>query len=127
MPANECIPFKEPGGHVTGTPTAAVTGKRCVVISGDRNADGTYSVAPAGAGVKAFGVAQQDAGVGVRVTIIRSPGIIIPVTSGAAIAAGQGVEVDATGRVIPLAAGARVGTALTGVGAADLDAHIAWD
>lgn len=125
MPANECIPYKEPGERVTATTTAAVTGKRAVAISADRQADGTYSVALPAAGGRIFGVAGWDAPSGARVGVIRDPGIILPMTSGAAIVAGAQVQVDATGAVIPLAAGVAIGTALTGVGAAGNDAMIA--
>lgn len=124
MRLNECIPYKEPGAHITGTATAAVTGKRAVAISGDLQADGTASIAPPAAGGRILGVAAWDAAIGAQVTVIRTPGIILPMTSGAAIAAGAQVQVDATGRVVPLAAGVAIGTAVTGVGAADNDAMI---
>lgn len=125
MPANECIPEHEPGQRVTGHCTAAVTGKRAVAITGTRHSSGNFSIGPAGAGVKIFGVASFDAGIGKKCPIIR--GGIAPVTSGAAVAAGQRVEVDATGRFIPLAAGVPAGYALTTVGAADLDVMVALD
>lgn len=124
MPANECIPYKEPGTAPTGTATAAVTGKKAVAISGDLNADGTVSIAPPAAGGRIFGVAAYDAAIGGRVKVYRQPGIILPITAAAAITAGAQVQVDATGAVVPLAAGVAIGTAVTG--AADTeDAMIA--
>lgn len=108
--ANECIPFFDEGDQITGTATAAVTGKRFVAISGNRQADGTISIAPPAAGGRVFGVAEQDAAVGRRVGIIRERGSIVPVTApGAAIVAFGEVEVDVTGGVIPHAAGVAVG------------------
>lgn len=124
MPANECIPFKEPGSRVTATTTAAVTGKHAVAISGDLQDDGTYSVALPTAGGRIFGIAAYDAPEGGRVPVIRTPGIILPVTAAAAVTAGSQVEVDATGAVVPLTTGAAIGTALTGADA-DEDAIIA--
>lgn len=129
MPVNELIPFKEHADRLTCTPSAAVTGKRFVVISGDRNADGTYTIAPSAAGGKAIGVAAWDAGVGVRVTVVtRDSGDIVPVTAGGALAAGQSVVSDATGQAV-VAAGAAgavvhaLGIVMTGA-AAGADAQI---
>lgn len=103
MPAivNECIPFMEPGARPTAHATAAVTGKRFVAISGDRQADGTYSVAPPAAGGRVFGVASWDAAIGQKTVVIRGPGYIVPVRAAAAITAGAEVQVDATGAVVP--------------------------
>lgn len=128
----ELIPFKEDAERVTCTPTAAVTGKRFVSISGDRNADGTYSIAPTAAGGKVFGVACWDAAVGKKVTVILiQSGHIVPVTAGAAaLAAGASVVSDATGQAV-VAAGAAgtvqhsVGICLTGAAAgADAQIHL---
>jgi hypothetical protein len=126
---NDLIPFKEPADRVTCTATAAVTGKRFVAISGDRQADGTYSVAPAGAGAKVFGVAAFDAAAGRKVTVIAvDSSHIVPVTAGAALAANASVASDAAGAAVAVAgaAGAVVhaqGIALTGA-AAGADAQI---
>lgn len=111
---NECIPFKEPGARVTGTPSVAVIGKRFVAISGAKNADGTYTIAPPAAGGRVLGVASYDCPIGGKVTIIRQRNNVVPVTAGAAnIAAFAEVEVDAQGRVVPLAAGRAVGFLMT--------------
>lgn len=131
MAGNELIPFKEPADRVTCTPTAAVVGKTFVSISGDKNADGTYSIAPTPAGGKAFGVACWDAAIGVRVTVITLESrTIVPVQAGAAIAAGASVVADAAAKAItavPAVAGAVVnrasGIAVTGA-AINTDAQI---
>ena len=114
---NVCVPFKEDGTRVTSVAEAAVTGMRGVVISGDTAPDGLYTVSPAGAGDAIFGIAEWDAPVGGQVGVIRKSGIIVPVTAGGSIAAGDAVQVDAQGRVITQAAGAKVGTCLSGVAA----------
>lgn len=131
--ANDCIPFKEPGSAVTGKATAAITGKRFLSISGNRTGGGAgglstdlanvYQVAPTGAGLRAIGVAKNDAANGSLVGIHTQPGIIVPVTAGATLTAGQEVQSDATGQAIPLAAGKSLGVAMTGA-AAGADAEI---
>lgn len=122
---NDLIPFKEHANRVTATATAAVTGKTFVVLSGDLAADGTYSVAPAGAGAKVFGVATWDAAAGARVTIIPlEAGDIVPVTAGAALAANDSVTPDANGAAAVAGAGAAAaGIVLTGA-AAGADAQV---
>lgn len=112
---NELIPFMEKGERVTATPSAAVTGKRFVSISGDKT-DGNFAVAPTGAAGKVFGVATWDAAVDVRVTVITIPsGYVVPVTTGEAIAAGDSVASGANGVAVVAASGASAcGIALTG-------------
>ena len=107
--ANECIPFKEPGTRVTGHATTAVTGKRFVAISANIQPDGTLSVAPAGAGVRAAGVAAYDAAQGAKVGIIRGKGTVVPVLAAATLAAGADVGSDAQGRVIAAGSGVALG------------------
>ena len=125
MPNNELIPFKEHANRVTATPSAAVTGKRFVSISGDRQPDGTYTVAPTGAAGKALGVAAWDAGVGSKVTVVTiTSGDIVPVRAGAALTANASVMSDATGQAVVATAGATgLGIALTGC-ASGADAQI---
>ncbi|GAA2516712.1 capsid cement protein [Winogradskya humida] len=122
--ANECIPFFEPGRRLNGHATAAVIGKRFVAISGNRQSDGTISVAPAAAASKAFAVAVQDAAIGEKPGLLRGPGFIVPVTAGAAIAAGAQVEVGTAGQAITLASGIAVGVAITAA-TSGTDAQIA--
>lgn len=134
MPANECIPFKEPAATFTARCSAAVTGKRFVVVSGDRtggggggaegsvtvgvglstDAENVYKIKQAGAKVAVVGVSGWDAASGAETKVFgRGHGTILPVTAGAAIAAGVEVESDAEGKAITLAAGIAVGQCMT--------------
>jgi len=122
-PSNECTPFYQPGETITCYAGSAITGKRFVVISANRQAGpglntstsgGNYTVAPAGAGVKTFGVAVQDAASGALVTVIASPGYIVPVTCSANITAGVEVEISSAGQVQTLASGKAVGMCVNG-------------
>lgn len=123
--ANDCIPHFEPGDRITCTPTAAVSGKRFVAISGNQQADGTYSVSPPAAGGRVLGVAAWDAPIGGKVTVIKGAGYVLPVVLGAAgLAAGTEVQVDATGAVVALAAGRAVGFLMTAGGAAGTDGTV---
>lgn len=124
--ANECIPFYEPGRRITGHATAAVTGKRFVMISGNRQADGSISVSHATAATKAFGVAVYDAALGEKVGVVRGSGFIVPITAAANLTANQRVEVGANGQAAVLAAGVAVGTVVTGATSGN-DAQIALD
>lgn len=123
--ANDLIPFKEHADRITCTPSAAVTGKRFVSISGDRNADGTYTVAPTANAGKALGVAAWDAGIGGKVTVVTiNSGDIVPVRAGAALTAGASVMSDATGQAIVATTGATgLGIVMTGC-ASGADAQI---
>lgn len=132
MPANECIPYYQPGAGITGKASAAITGKRFVKISGARtggpalSADlaNVHTVAQAGAGERAIGVAAHDIASGSLGPLHTQPGIVVPVTSGAAITAGAEVQADASGKAIPLAAGKSLGVNLATVAGADVDAEI---
>lgn len=117
--ANECVPFYEPGSAITGSPTAAVTGCRFVMLSGARitaagATKGLVSIALATAAGRVFGVAGRDAAIGVPVKVFRGRGTVVPVqASNATIAAFAEVEVvgatTAAGMVKTLAAGVAVG------------------
>lgn len=122
--ANECIPFYEPGRRVTCHATAGVTGKRFVGISGNRQTDGSVSVAHATAAGAAFGVAAYDAATGEKVGVLRGSGFVVPVTAAATLTAGQRVEVGANGQAAVLASGIPVGIVVTGA-TSGTDAQIA--
>lgn len=110
MPANEVTPYFNPGQNITGkVTTAAVVGKRFVKwVSGGRN--GQPNISPATAGADCAGVAGHDQVVGEFVHVLSQG--VVPVVAGAAITAGQQVEVGAAGVVIPLATGKPVGRAI---------------
>lgn len=124
---NDAIPFKEDGDEVTCVPTIAVQGKKFVVLTGGRNADGLYQIGPAGVGAKVFGVAMWDAAVGQRVTVHRIvSGHIMPVIVGAAaLNPNDSVVSDATGAAIVAAGGARAFGLVMNGAAAGADAEIA--
>src|SRR5205085_10299052 len=108
MHANECRPSYRPGRDISCYVTSTVTGKRLVAIAGNRQAGpglntstsgGNYSVAPAGDGVKGFGVAVYDGAVGDIIPVISGPGTAVPVTASANITAGAEVEITSGGQV----------------------------
>lgn len=86
--------------------TAAINAERFVTATG----------ATAAAAGNALGVSRSDAAIG-QVFPVTCLGTAI-VTAGAAVAVGAGVEADATGRAITLAAGKKLGTALQAAAAA---------
>lgn len=98
--ANECIPYKEPGGAVTAQASAAVIGKRFVAITGEIQADGSITVAHATAAGRICGVSKYDAALGGKLGVIRESKIVVPVTAEAAIAAGAEVQVGADGQAL---------------------------
>lgn len=120
---NECIPYKSPGDDVSAYVGSAVIGKRFVRISANRQAGpalntstsgGNYTIAPATAAAKAFGVAGWDGGVGDIIDVRTGPGYIVPVTASGTIAAGAQVEVGTAGVAVTLASGVAVGMCLNG-------------
>lgn len=135
--ANECVPYYEPGSHITGLATADVVGMTFAAIDEAEDAwapeglkggintptaAATPNVVPVvtcGAGGVAIGVFQRDADAGALVTVMRQANMVLPVRAGAAVAAGDEVQSDATGRAIPLAAGKRIGVAWGEAAAAD--------
>lgn len=133
MPVNECIPYFDPAHEYTAHASAAVTGKRLVKISGNRQsgpglaatAEGSnYVVAQSASATDvSIGVASYDAASGTKLSVLTRG--IVPITAGATITAGQRVECDAQGRVVPLATANAVviGTALSGA-ASGADAEI---
>lgn len=135
-PVNEAIPYYEPGKRITAHAAAAVLGKRFVAIVATRrpggpagisdaaDGDGNIVVNAPAAGGRVFGVTSHDAAIDTKVTILRGSGFVVPVLAAAPIAFFQEVEVDAQGRVIPLAAGVAVGFAVADA-ANGTDAQIA--
>lgn len=136
--ANDCIPLFRPGADLTAEASAGVTGKRVVKISAAPASGPLLATTADGANIKVnhcagatevpFGISKYDAASGAKVGVIREG--VVPVTSGAAVTAGQQVMADANGKVVPYVyAGAAVpipiGIAVTTVGGADLDVFVA--
>lgn len=111
--ANEAVPLYRPGGDLSCTTTAAVTGKTFAGVSATRDATtGKIKVATCTAAARALGVFAYDAASGAGVPVIAGPGVILPVTAGGAITAGAQVEVGSGGKAVALASGIAVGLAL---------------
>lgn len=120
--ANECIPFYEEGQRITVHASSAITGKRFLKISGNRQsgpglaatADGSnYIAAHADAAGRSLGVSSHDIPSGKKGTAICTPGIVLPVTAVGAIAAFAEVEVGNAGRAATKSGGVAVGVAMT--------------
>jgi hypothetical protein len=137
-PVNEAIPVYEGAyaQHLTVWFVGAVNGKRfCGPLTGFQSGPLALSADPlpandggniqcAGvpsAGGQVGGVVKYDVGAGARGGVIRGAGVMLPVSSGAAIAIGDELQVDTSGRVVPFTTGRKVGKAHSAVGAADLD------
>jgi predicted RecA/RadA family phage recombinase len=132
MPANESIPIYDAGRRITGQTSAAVTGKRFVMISGNRTSGpglsstsegGNVVVAHATAAGRVFGVAAHDAASGEKVPVLRGAGLVLPVTAASNLTAFQEVEVGANGQATAKSAGVAVGYAINAC-ASGADAEI---
>jgi hypothetical protein len=110
---NECTPYQEPGERLPCSVRAGktVVGKRFVVIGADMQGDpnglstdvegSNYVIEPAAANALAvLGVASHNAAEKKKVTVLASPGMVVPVVAGAAINAGEQVGVGAEGKAV---------------------------
>lgn len=123
--ANENVGVYEPGADITCKASAAITGKRFVMISGNRDAtDANIVVAHATAAGRVFGVSKYDAAITKFLGVVRGNSRVTFVTATAAIAAFAEVEVGANGQAAPKAAGIAVGFAVTACSGAGVDAQI---
>lgn len=138
---NECIPFYEAAytQKLTVHAAYAITGKRFVgPLTTYQGAgpglaadplpanDGGNLIAAAQplANGQVSGVAAWDVAINGKAVLIRGEGTMLPVSSGAAVNAGDELMVDTQGRVITYvvaAANRRVGKAHSTVAGADLD------
>lgn len=112
-----------PGADITAEATAAVTARRFLAVSGNRTSGGNIAVAPAGAGVRACGVAATDAAIGELVRVVRGNSRVVRVTADGALTAGAEVEVGSAGKAKAKGTGVAVGYAMTGAADAS-DAEI---
>lgn len=117
---NEAIPYQEPGERLPCSVKAGktVVGKRFVIIAADMqgNPDGlntdvegnNYVIEPAAANALAvLGVASHNAAALKKVTVLASPGMVVPVKAAAAIAAGEQVGVGAEGQAVKVVASSK--------------------
>lgn len=143
MARNVCVPFYEPASRLPCRPTADVTGKRFVKVSGPKDpgslgldpaaTGGNIRISPAGAGDKVLGVCEADCPADGRqphvVTVLRG-GFVVPIPAAVALTPGDFV-VPAAGGKAGLAAdqtaagrGVAAGMVLGGGTVADQDAII---
>lgn len=112
--ANENYGIYEPGRDITGKTSGAVTGKRFLAITGNRDATtGNLTVAHATAAGRVCGVSKYDAASGALVGIMRGNSRVVSVTAGGNIAAFAEVEVGTSGQAVTKASGIAVGYAVT--------------
>lgn len=111
MYRNEMRDRFNPGTDLTAVAAGAVVGKTFAAYSGPM-IDGNISVATAAAGSAAAGVIKYDADVEEFVGVARGSGRVVTVTAGAALTAGEAVEVGPGGAAIPATAGMVVGWAV---------------
>ena len=105
---NESKPLFRPAAAITARATTAVTGSRLVAPSGTY--DGNFPVTHCGDGASPLGVASADIPSGQLGTLLREG--VIPITAGATVTAGQSLQSDAQGRVVPRTTGRTVGLAV---------------
>lgn len=116
--ANENPGVYEPGQDLSAHCSAAVTGRRFLKISGNRQtADGSnqITVNHATAAGRACGVSDRDAASGAKVGVKRGNSRVVFVDVVGTVAAFGEVEVGANGTAVPKSAGVAVGYAITGV------------
>lgn len=108
MATNSATPFWDSGDTITAHAAAPLYGKRFVAIAGPRTEGNPTVNYPAAGGAKVFGVTGYDVAAGAKVTVHHAPPIVVPVTAGAAVAAGDLVTSDATGRAVPAGTGQQI-------------------
>lgn len=113
--ANENIGVYEPGADLTFQASAAVTGKRFLALTGNRETtDRNLVAAHATAAGRICGVSKYNVASGGKGGMMRGNSRVVFVTAAAAVTAFQEVEVGAAGQAVPRAAGVAVGYAVTG-------------
>lgn len=139
---NECIPTKEAAYTQKITVHAGYTmvGKTFAGPLTSRQSGGLGGLAPdplaAGDGSNILcpaaptaggivgGVIGWDVASGGKAPIVRGAGTFLPVTSGAAVAVGNELQVDTQGRVIPWTTGRKVGLAHSVAAGAAVDVEV---
>ena len=121
MPSNVSNQYFETG-NVSFRAQGAVVGKTFLAIGADNTGgpglstdlENLYVMKTCTAGARPCGVAKYDVADTQAGGVHGQPGMIVPVVAGAAITAGQEVEVGAAGKAIPLASGKAAGMAMSG-------------
>lgn len=106
---NESVPLYRPGKEITYVGDAAILGRRAVKVNATKTSGNNLHVIQAVAGDRPDGIAMYDTAINETGGMHRD-GVVF-VDAGATVTAGQEVQVDATGRVITLAAGKSIGKA----------------
>jgi hypothetical protein len=131
LPANVCTQYFETG-NVSFRAQGAVVGKTFLMVAAAPTGGPGLSTDPENlfvlktclAGQKAVGVCKYDVANGEAGGVHGQPGMIVPVTAGAAgVNAGVEVESNATGQAIPFSAGIKLGICMS-AGASGFDAAI---
>jgi hypothetical protein len=124
--ANENPGIYAPGQDLSAHCSGAVTGKRFLAITGNRQtADGSnnITVAHATAAGRVCGVSKYDAASGGKVGVARGNSRVTLVNAGGNIAAFAEVEVGTNGQAVTKSSGVAVGYAVTAATSGD-DAEI---
>lgn len=101
-----------PGRDLTGVSTTTVVPFTFLAIAGARDSSGALKVTTATAAGQTCGVCKYGVDAGQLTGIARGNARVVWVTAGAAITAGQQVQVGAGGTAVPLTSGAAVGYAI---------------
>lgn len=115
LPLNTQIPIVElyEGRNLPALATAAVVPYTFAAIAGPRDTEtGAVTVTTAAAAGPSCGVVKYQAAAGGMTGLARGNARIVYVTAGAAITAGQDVEVGANGAAVPHASGIAVAYAV---------------
>jgi predicted RecA/RadA family phage recombinase len=99
MARNASVPYFDHGDTITAHAAADLFGRRFVAIDGPRT-DGNPTVNYPEAGAKVFGVSSYDVRAGGKVTIHHQDALVVPVTAGGNVGAGDLVTSDAQGRAV---------------------------
>lgn len=111
MYTNQMRDSFNPGTDLTAVAAENIAGKTFVAYAGPMR-NGNITVRPATAGADIAGVAKYDAAADTLVGVARGAGRVLTVTAAGTLAAGDPVEVDATGRATKAGNGAVVGWAV---------------
>ena len=115
-----CIPHYQPGQAISGVATgAAVVGSTFVMVAATKTDGNPTPIKPGLAAKWPLGVAAEDRADGGPPTAVYGSGYVVDVlVGGTGVTAGEAVELLDTGTIQNLAAGKKVGVAITTAAAA---------